>query len=66
MGKKACAQAAQRCLAAAACMHVAGFSWGLPLLEVTIVTVHDMILACVSVAAMLVWEVQSELYCNVS
>ena len=53
VGKKACAHVAQRCLAAAACMQVAGFSWGMPLVVIRIVAEHKILLASVSVAAML-------------
>ena len=52
-GKKTCAHVAQRCLAAAARMQVAGFSWGMPFVGIAILTVHRMLLASVSVAAML-------------
>ena len=52
-GKKTCAHVAQRCLAAAARMQVAGFSWGMPLVGIAILALHRMLLASVSVAAML-------------
>ena len=53
VGKKACAHVAQRCLAAAVCMQVAGFSWGMPFVGIAILTVHRILLASVSVAAVL-------------
>ena len=53
VGRKACADVAQRCLAAAACMQVAGFSWGMPFVGIAILTVHRILLASMSVAAML-------------
>ena len=52
-GRKTCAQVAQRCLAAAVCMQVAGFSWGMPFVVIAILTVHRILLASVSVAAVL-------------
>ena len=45
-------------------MQVAGFSWVPPLVVIRIVAEHKVLLVCVSVAAMLFWEVQSGLYCN--
>ena len=52
-GKKTCAHVAQRCLAAAARMQVAGFSWVPPLVGTPTVAVNRMLLVCVPIAAML-------------